>query len=81
MAQAMLQAPPAERVVLIAGNGHVRTDLGVPWVLREAGVPAHDIVAVVYLEEDDPALPADRIVRTVRAQRPDPCEGLRGRLR
>jgi uncharacterized iron-regulated protein len=79
MAQAMLQAPPAERVVLIAGNGHVRSDLGVPWLLREAGVPARDIVAVVYLEDDDPAPPADRVVRTVRVERADPCEGLRGR--
>jgi uncharacterized iron-regulated protein len=79
MAQALLQAMPAERVVLIAGNGHVRSDLGVPWVLREAGVPARDIVSIVYLEEDDPALPADRIVRTVRAERPDPCEAFRKR--
>jgi uncharacterized iron-regulated protein len=34
LALAMTQAPEGTRVVLIAGNGHVRTDTGVPHYLR-----------------------------------------------
>ena len=33
-----LRAHAANGVVLIAGNGHVRTDIGVPFWLRRAGV-------------------------------------------
>ena len=77
LADAMLGAAASERAVLIAGNGHVRSDLGVPSVLRGAGVPAHEIVAVVYLEEGDEAVPADRVLRTPATARSDPCAPLR----
>lgn len=79
LAAAMLDAPVGERVLLIAGNGHVRSDLGVPLVLRGAGVPPQQIVAVVYLEEGDETVPADRVQRTPAASREDPCAGQRGR--
>lgn len=55
MAQAMLAVPAGARAVLIAGNGHVRRDLGVPFYLRAAGVPAVDILAVGLLETESSA--------------------------
>jgi uncharacterized iron-regulated protein len=67
---------------LMAGNGHVRRDLGVPRILREA-VPTARVLAVGLLErEEDGALPAaaerrgyDLVIVTPRAQREDPCAG------
>jgi uncharacterized iron-regulated protein len=68
----------AERgVVLLAGNGHVRRDLGVPrWLADEQQARA---LAVGYLEEGDepPAGAFDAVVFTARAERPDPCAGFR----
>ena len=67
MAQAMFDARKsgARRVVLIAGNGHVRRDVAVPVYLQAAGVPASDIDAVAYLEPGGatPAGGYDRIER------------------
>lgn len=77
MAQAMLQAPAGTRVVLVAGNGHVRTDLAVPKVLRDAGVPARDILAIGFFEEGGAELPVDVVRRTPAAPRGDPCEGFK----
>lgn len=62
LADAMLQplpAPPAgshagRRTVLIAGNGHVRSDTGVPHYLRSAGIARSDLVAVGLLERASP---------------------------
>jgi uncharacterized iron-regulated protein len=78
--------------ILIAGNGHVRTDRAVPWYLRQRA-PGKNIIAVMMLEvengQTDPAAYAPRtpdgtpavdvIIFTPRAERPDPCEGLRQR--
>ena len=73
--------------VLIAGNGHVRRDFGVPHYL--ARHPPGDEVRVVGFIEADAAKPAptdyvtagapeyDYIVFTARTPRPDPCETLR----
>ncbi|HEX5686863.1 MAG TPA: ChaN family lipoprotein [Ideonella sp.] len=79
MAQAMLAAPAGSRVVLIAGNGHVRRDRGVPHYLRAAGVPNSAIVAVALVEEgDNPSVGAyDQLQQTVREPRPDPCEAFK----
>lgn len=66
--------------VLLAGNGHVRHDIGVPrWVASASGV-----LAIGYLEA--PADAADRryhrVVITAPAARPDPCAAiLRSRSR
>lgn len=49
----------ASRVALIAGNGHVRRDLGVPRVLRALGRSSTDLHAVGYLEARPP--PASRV--------------------
>ncbi|XHS80341.1 ChaN family lipoprotein [Burkholderiaceae bacterium UC74_6] len=84
MAQAMLaaRAAGAERVVLIAGNGHVRRDLAVPLYLRAAGVPANDIFSAAYMEQgmeqgSDRAKGAyDAVVRLPAAEREDPCKAL-----
>lgn len=67
---------------LMAGNGHVRRDLGVPRILRKA-VPRARVLAVGLLErEEDGTLPAagerhayDLVIVTPRAQREDPCAG------
>ena len=74
LAQALLSATVnGGRAVLIAGNGHVRLDLGVPHYLRAAGVPAAQIVAVGYLEEDERDAPYDLVQLTDRTPRDDPC--------
>jgi uncharacterized iron-regulated protein len=67
---------------LMAGNGHVRRDLGVPRILREAA-PQARVLAVGLLErEEDGGLPAaaerrayDLVIVTPRAEREDPCRG------
>jgi uncharacterized iron-regulated protein len=54
---------PGRRAVLIAGNGHVRDDLGVPHQLRRLGVPPADIASVLLLDEGMAAMPADAVLR------------------
>jgi uncharacterized iron-regulated protein len=76
--------------ILIAGNGHVRKDRGVPWHL-ELRAPHMHATAVLLLEVEegktDPAsyVPrdpegkpaADLVIFTPRTERGDPCEGMR----
>ena len=59
-------------VLLLAGNGHVRKDVGVPrWL--PAGLQARS-QAVGYLEPDDPSAAAfDVVVITAAQPRRDPC--------
>jgi uncharacterized iron-regulated protein len=90
LAEALLSAAQRQRsAILIAGNGHVRSDRGVPWHIR-ARAPGSAIVSVLLLEvaegETEPAtyLPrdpegkpaADLVIFTPRAERADPCESL-----
>ena len=49
MAAALVHDATADGAVLIAGNGHVRRDLGVPAYLD---VPAGEVVAVAWIEVD-----------------------------
>lgn len=60
-------------VVLLAGNGHVRRDIGVArWLPVDPG----RVFAVGFLEDDDRATPGaafDAVVRTAPAERSDPC--------
>ena len=61
-------------VVLIAGNGHVRHDIGVPRWLSPA--QRARMLTVGYLEPGAPSALAaafDAVVRTSAAGRPDPC--------
>lgn len=64
----------ATGVVLLAGNGHVRRDLGVPRWLSAADQAR--AFAVGFLEEGAPkelAAAFDAVVHTARAERKDPC--------
>jgi uncharacterized iron-regulated protein len=68
-----LREHAARGVVLLAGNGHVRRDFGVPrWLPEETRARAF---AVGYLEAGDAPAPGafDAVVYTPRAEREDPC--------
>jgi len=80
--------------ILIAGNGHVRADRGVPWYLRQRA-PDKKIISVLFVEvEDGKTDPADYVQRdetgrpiadylvfTPRAPRDkDPCEEMRAKV-
>jgi len=71
-------------IVLLAGNGHVRRDIGVPfWLPADA---ARDAISIGLLERDDSSVPEsktdfDAYVITERAERPDPCKELAKHLR
>jgi uncharacterized iron-regulated protein len=84
MADALLRAVAggATSAVLIAGNGHVRRDHGVPlWLARRQ--PAAKVVSVGFLERGaDGSAPSvaergvyDIVWLTPRQPRPDPCAG------
>ena len=70
-------------MVLLAGNGHARRDLGVPRYLAHGSTPVR-VMAVGLIEqatpvaaESDPTGLYDWRVFTGPMTRPDPCEGLR----
>jgi uncharacterized iron-regulated protein len=69
----VLEAHAARGVVLLAGNGHVRSDLGAPRWLSPATRARSEAVGVV--EPGDPA-PYDRRVEVAAQPRPDPCAGM-----
>jgi len=86
MTDAMFRASAGGRPAwLIAGNGHVRRDYGVPRFLAQLA-PKKSAVVVGFLErEPDGALPSeaerqvyDVVWITVRAEREDPCKAMRG---
>ena len=74
MAQ-QIERHAARGVLLLAGNGHVRTDIGVPrWLppdLRARGR------SVGYLEPGDRRAPYDAVVLTAAQPRADPCTTMR----
>jgi uncharacterized iron-regulated protein len=95
MARALVDAADAHgRAILLAGNGHVRSDRGVPWHLARMA-PERRRVVVSYVEvaagRNDPATymergpdsgpTADYVVLTARADRADPCTEVRRTLR
>jgi len=79
--------PGRDSAVLIAGDGHVRADRGVPWHLRRLA-PGPAVVTVGILEVvagkndpaayakgfDAPTLPYDFVWFTARVDDKDPCE-------
>lgn len=81
MAMALKDNKPA---VLVAGNGHVRKDYGVPQVLA-AVAPALKVTSVGFYERTAPSaemLPAlagryDYVWFTDAVERPDPCENFK----
>jgi uncharacterized iron-regulated protein len=72
--------------ILIAGNGHARSDRGVPWYIR-LRTPGTRVMSVLFLEvekgktdplayiprDPDGQAAADTIIFTPRADRDDPC--------
>ena len=89
-----LEARGRDGVVLIAGDGHVSRDYGVPWHLRRL-VPGRRIAVVALLEVQDDATtpepygahfgtrppPVDYLWFTPRADNSDPCETYAEQLR
>jgi uncharacterized iron-regulated protein len=83
MTQALLDAGATGAAWLIAGNGHVRTDMGVPRLLKNAA-PTKSMLVVGFLERDTTgAMPtvAERrlygvVVVTPATVREDPCAGM-----
>ena len=81
MAEALLGHRPA---VLVAGNGHVRKDYGVPQVLQALS-PALKVASVGFFEDgagrqelvQSLAGRYDYVWLTGRAERSDPCEGFK----
>jgi uncharacterized iron-regulated protein len=75
----VLRRHAAAGVVLLAGNGHVRLDIGVPRWLGDS-TWRERVFAVGFLETGDKAASDsafDAVVRTAPAQRADPCAGFR----
>jgi len=62
-------------VAVIAGNGHARTDWGVPAVIAKAA-PGITTRAIGFVE-DDTGMPFDETRIVPPAERDDPCEPLR----
>jgi uncharacterized iron-regulated protein len=88
LADAVLEAAARHgSAILIAGNGHVRSDRGVPWHIRRR-MPNAPVMSVVLVEVEDgktdPAaylprdpdgkLAADLLIFTLKAERADPCQ-------
>jgi len=71
----VLQQHAARGVVLLAGNGHVRTDVGVPLWLPPAVRQRSEAIGV--LEQGDETTAFDRRVYTAPQPRPDPCARMR----
>jgi uncharacterized iron-regulated protein len=96
MAQATAEAAKAAgSAVLLAGDGHVRRDIGAPRYLLPAELPhgESDIVSIAFIEASademrSSSFPHDALADnpgydfvwfTPPASRPDPCESLRRR--
>ena len=88
LARAMRRAGGADGSVLIAGNGHVRTDRAVPWYLRGEQIDSATLMivevskdaltAIELIPLDTAGKPtADYIWVTPGKVREDPCEKLR----
>lgn len=81
-------------VVLITGNGHARTDRGVPFYLRSRA-PQYRVLSIAMMEVEDGARDANKLVPmspegqpaadfvwyTPRAEREDQCEALKAQLK
>ena len=80
-----LRPHSAKGVVLLTGNGHARTDIGVPFWLTPDERRTSVSIGILERDDDadagDPAGRFDAFVLTARAERPDPCEELRKRYR
>ncbi|MFN3302165.1 MAG: ChaN family lipoprotein [Roseateles sp.] len=80
LAQTMLdaRAAGAQRVVLIAGNGHVDRELAVPRYLEAAGIAPGRILAVAYEEPGQASRGRfDERQHAAAVEREDPCKALK----
>jgi len=75
MARAV-EANAARGVLLLAGNGHVRTDVGVPRWLSPATRARSEAIGLLELGDDEAAA-FDVAVVTPRQPREDPCAAMR----
>jgi uncharacterized iron-regulated protein len=95
MADVALKAGEAPgNVVVFAGNGHVQSDRGIPYYLKQRA-PERKIVAVAFVETEDgktdpsayaPRDPAgepavDYVAFATPAKRDDPCEAMRAQFK
>lgn len=92
MAEALLTAPGSDGAILIAGDGHVRSDYGVPAYVRRIDPGARTVsVALVevdakranvesYAERFGGRLPFDYVWFTPAVDDEDPCEKFRKSL-
>ncbi|MDH3581674.1 MAG: ChaN family lipoprotein [Hyphomicrobiales bacterium] len=90
LADSLVAAAGTGAGILIAGNGHIRTDRAVPWYLKRRVADA-DVVSVMMLEVEAETKVAEDLVPmapdgkpavdyvwfTPRAEREDQCEKLR----
>ncbi|CAG2150410.1 ChaN family lipoprotein [Cupriavidus plantarum] len=72
MMAATMQPYAARGAVLIAGNGHVRRDLGVPrWIPGDKAA----VLSIGYLEESNTVAKGyDAVIRVPTVARKDPCD-------
>lgn len=90
MAATLVRARPRNgTAILVAGNGHVRSDRGVPWYLARMA-PGAAVISVGHIEVRHTSLtPAEYFadppemtyaIFTPRKRRPDPCAEMRKRF-
>ena len=84
MTRALLAAGADGPAWLIAGNGHVRSDIAVPRILSRVAQGKRMLVVGLLERQQDGAAPEaaerrryDLVVITPRVDRPDPCAQLR----
>ncbi|WP_395402472.1 ChaN family lipoprotein [Pseudoduganella sp. UC29_106] len=75
MAKLIREQQPRD-VVLIAGNGHVRKDIGVPRWLNVTE-PKLNVRVIGFVEPDQMRLPFDEVRKLDVQKRQDPCAGLK----
>jgi uncharacterized iron-regulated protein len=89
MAEAMLKAASKGPAILIAGNGHVERNRGVPWYLEQAGAEGVVVITLTETLPSNRSAPetsaigdaADYIWFTTHVDRGDPCAALRERFK
>jgi uncharacterized iron-regulated protein len=69
------------QIVVVAGNGHVRRDVGMPHYLLASGAPEPSVIIQIEESEDSaiwlsPQI-ADFVIITKPVARPDPCDAFR----
>jgi uncharacterized iron-regulated protein len=90
LADQLLRADPRRGAILIAGNGHIRRDRGVPWYLSQRAPERSTLVVMLaevqsgetdpeaYLPRDPDGVAAvDFVWFTPRKERDDPCEAFK----